>query len=339
VSKETGESFIHSGRRAPSLLQYAVERSRPMSAWEIEHTGDTQEPAVVRISRGHGGPYKVSLKIELKILESQFVLTYELRDGDPTVYLHLEGTWFQRGGQDAGTPVLRLAVPCTLENPVPLYEIPFGAIARDMGHGEEVPALRWAAIGGAIGGNPRGLLLLNDCKHGHAFVGDTLYLTLIRASFAPDPLPEIGRHEVHLGLRPLGAQPEVAAATRRARELEHPIRVVSTDAHEGDLPGCKSLLHWTSERSVLCAIKKAEDGEGLIIRAYNPSDREDEVRIALDAEGAGTIVSAVEVDLLERNVPDGRIKIEAGKAFATIAPRGIWSVRLGTQGAWGECAS
>jgi alpha-mannosidase len=328
TSRETGEAFVLCRDRAPSLLQYAVERSRPMSAWEVEHTGGTQEPQVVRMSRVLHGAYKASLRVELAIHESRFTLTYELRRSDPTVYLHVEGTWFQRGSEEAGTPVLRLAVPCALQNCVPLYEIPFGAVEREMKHGEEVPALRWAALRGMIGGKPRGLLLLNDSKHGHAFSKNTLTLTLIRASFAPDPLPEIGRHEVHLALRPLERAPEPSSETRHARELEHPIRVISTDAHEGALPPRGSLLGWRAGSAVLSAVKNAEEGEDLIVRAYNPSDGEDEVELRLGEITGCTIGSAAEVDLLERPEEGRSLGVDGGTVRARIPKHGIWSARL-----------
>ena len=77
---------------------------------------------------------------------------------------------------------------------------------------------------------------MNDCKHGHAFADGTLSVTLIRSSFEPDPLPEIGKHEVQLGLLPFAGRMSVREAVAAARRFDHAVRVVSTDAHPGNLP-------------------------------------------------------------------------------------------------------
>ncbi|MBT3275407.1 MAG: hypothetical protein HN368_19785, partial [Spirochaetales bacterium] len=306
-------------------------RTRSMNAWAIEHTGGDLPIEVKQISRRQRGPFKVSLDVKVRFHESEFTLTYEIRSNDPTVYLHITGTWFERGNETTGTPVLTLAVPTRLSSAVPSYEVPFGSIKRDMKHGEEVPALRWAALEGNIGGKPRGLLMMNDSKHGHSAVDNTIYLTLIRGSFDPDPLPEIGKHEIHVALRPLDAEVSSGDATRLAQAFDHPVRIISTDAHEGGLPSEANLIQWHAGASVLASVKKAEDGPDLIIRAYNPSDKIDNVELELNGKHTGTITEAKAVDLLERPTDVDSVTLESGTIRGTIAPRAIWSARIHVQ--------
>ena len=136
------------------------------------------------------------------------------------------------------------------------------------------------------------------------------------------------RHEVHLALRPLEDAPEAAAETRHAREMEHPIRVVSTDAHEGALPPRGTLLSWRAGAAVLSAVKKAEDGDGLVVRAYNPSDGEDAAELRLGEITGFAVRSAAETDLLERSDGSGPLDVNGGTVRARIPPHGIWSARL-----------
>jgi alpha-mannosidase len=215
-----------------ATLEYAVERPHRMTAWTIEQTGPVELPAVTAIRRRLTGPHRASIEVALRIHESTFTLTYELRAGDPKLYLHLTGVWFQRGTPETGVPTLRLAVPLALTDARGRYEIPFGAIDRTLNQGEEVPALQWAQVAGREGG----CLLLNDCKHGHSLTGSTLRLNLIRASYDPDILPEIGAHEVHLALQPLAGALPVAEAMHLGQEFNHPLRVIGTDAHPGTWP-------------------------------------------------------------------------------------------------------
>lgn len=331
TDKRSGRTLISADGTAPSLLRYAVERPRIMSAWEIEHTGPETEPVVRRIARGADGAYSCTVEVSARINQSDLVLTYELRHGDPNLYLHLKAMWVERGGPDVGTPCLRLTIPAALDSQVPVYEIPFGAVERHMEHGEEVPALRWAAVTGTVDNAPDGLLLATDSKHGYSHVGNRLSVTLIRSSFEPDPLPEIGEHRVELALRPLGGALDIPQATMAARLFDHPVRVVSTDAHDGRLPRRSGLITWEAASSVLNAVKTAEDSDALLVRAYNPSEQEDAVRFRVNRDLMGTIAEAVEVDLLERPVETGSTRVEDGALFAVIPRRGIWSAVITLQ--------
>ena len=81
------------------------------------------------------------------------------------------------------------------------YEIPFGSIRRDLFDGEEVLALRWADLSEADG---QGVTLVNSSKYGFSLEGDTLAMTLLRASIDPDPLPDLGEHVIEYALVPHG---------------------------------------------------------------------------------------------------------------------------------------
>ena len=202
------------------------------------------------------GPYKASIEVDLRIHESTFTLTYELRAGDPKLYLHFKGVWFQRGTRETGIPTLRFAFPLALTEAKGRYEIPFGAVDRSLNRGEEVPALQWAQVTGQSDGKPAGCLLLNDSKYGHALDGSTLRLTLIRSSYDPDILPEIGQHEVHVALQPLAAEMPVAEAIHIGNEFNHALRVIGTDIHKGELPMNGQFVEVAPDTVILSAIKK-----------------------------------------------------------------------------------
>ena len=105
------------------------------------------------------GSFKAAIAVKLRIHESNVTLTYELCAGDPQLHLRVDAEWFERGTPQTGVPVLRLALPLALTGARGLYEIPFGAIGRDLNAGQEVPALQWAQVTGeAAGAEPAGLL-------------------------------------------------------------------------------------------------------------------------------------------------------------------------------------
>jgi len=321
--KRSGVELIAAGASAPAL-EYAVERPHGMSAWSIENTGPAEAAKLVALRRMQSGPHKAIIEVDLRVQDSDLTLAYELRAGDPKLYIHLRGTWFQRGTPQTGVPVLRIAFPLALEGAQARYEIPFGAIDRDFNHMEEMPALRWAQVSGTAGGQAAGCVLVNDCKYGHSLQGSTLRLTLIRASYDPDILPEIGQHEVHLALAPFAGEMPVADAIRMGQDLSRALKVVGTDIHEGTLPATGQFLNVGSGPVIVSSVKKAEGESALLVRLFNPTDRKATAKIEPDL--LGQLVAAKEVDLLEREVNGQGLKSSASGVSVSVPARGIASV-------------
>ncbi|SPE60255.1 putative Alpha-mannosidase [Verrucomicrobia bacterium] len=325
LDKQSGHWLINS-QAGTATLEYAVEMPHNMSAWCVDHTGPAESPALMALRRTLLGPYKAAIELDLRIHDSSLTLTYELRAGDPKLYLHLKGVWLQRGARHTGIPTLRFAFPLALTHAQPRYEIPFGAIDRSLTRGEEVPALNWAQVTGQAGGKRVGCLLLNDSKYGHSLDGSTLRLTLIRSSYDPDPLPEIGQHEIHAALQPWAKEMTVSEAIHIGQEFNHAVRVIGTDIHKGPLPAAGRFVQVQPDTVVLSAIKKAEDSSGVVVRLFNPTERPLTARIGFDLRSFAKIEAAHEVDLLERPLPKSMAKLAGNSVRARIPARGITSV-------------
>ena len=219
------------------------------------------------------------------------------------------------------------------------YETPFASIRRATAHGEEVPALGWAAVAG----DSAGLALFNDSKHGHSFDRGLLSLTLIRSSYNPDPLPEIGDHSIRCALYAFEGEPDAVELTRRAGAFARPLTVVNTDAHEGSLPPAGAFLTVESDRAVVSCVKEAEPGAAygaragyganagasgaLVVRLYNPTGTAATAVIGASPEGPfGALASCRLVDLMERPVAGGEIPARGGRVTVAVPARGIVSV-------------
>jgi alpha-mannosidase len=199
-----------------------------------------------------------------------------------------------------------------------------------LNRGEEVPALQWAQVTGQSDGKPAGCLLLNDSKYGHALDGSTLRLTLIRSSYDPDILPEIGQHEIHVALQPLAAELPVTEAIHIGNEFNHALRVIGTDVHEGKLPMNGQFMEVSPDTVILSAIKKGEAGNGLVVRLFNPTEKKVTAKLKFDAKLLGEMTAAQELDLMERPLSESTAKVTGNAVQATVPARGIVSalVRL-----------
>lgn len=327
VDKRSGAMLISADRPAP-VLEYAVERLHDMTAWVIGNTGPVEYARVVSLKRKLAGPYKASMEARLKIHESDLTLTYELRAGDPQLYIHLEVAWFQRGSPEVGVPALRMVFPLALTEARGRYEIPFGAVDRALSGGEEVPALQWAQVTGRTPEGQAGCLLINDSKYGYSLAESTLHLTLIRSSYDPDPLPEIRNHEIHVALRPFGGDLPVAEAIRAGRDFNHAIRVIGTDVHDGPFPVWASLIRTLPASLILTSVKKAEGDDALVLTFFDPSGGGGMAAAGFDAQILGRPTGAVEVDLMERPVADSSAAYHEDTATVHVPPHGIASMKV-----------
>ncbi len=300
-----------------------------MSAWVIGDTMSRIRPLALRsLAVETSNPYVATLVAKARVRDSELTIRYSLKAGQPWLEVAVEATWLERGGPESGTPQLRMRFPTRLEGPKARYEIPFGSIVRELTKGEEVPALRYADAFGMVQGRPAGLLLLNDGKHGHSLEGSTLALTLLRSSYEPDPLPEIGSHSIRMALVPHGGALTVAEMTRLGAAFNHPLQVVAADLHPGRLAPAGSALASVSPADVVVgAVKRAEGDGSIVFRLLETAGKASTARLEL-ASLLGTPTAAEEIDLLERPVAKGTARLASGAVSVDVPAHGVASVRV-----------
>jgi alpha-mannosidase len=312
-----------------AVLELVVERPRDMSAWVIGDTMSRVRPLPLHsLAVETSNPYVATLVAKAKVRDSDLTLRYSLKASEPWLGVEVEANWLERGGPEVGTPQLRMRFPTRLEGAKARYEIPYGSIVRGLAQGEEVPALRFADAFGSLQGRPAGLLLLNDSKHGHSLEGATLALTLLRSSYEPDPLPEIGTHSMQMALVPHGGTLSVAEMTRLGVAFNHPLQVVATDVHSGRLAATGSALASVSPADVVVgAVKRAEADGSIVIRLLETAGKATTARLDL-APLLGTPTAAEEVDFLERRVAKGTARLAARSVSVDVPAHGVASVRV-----------
>jgi alpha-mannosidase len=236
--------------------------------------------------------------------------------------------------------MLRTSFPVAVQADEATYEIQFGHLRRpthrnttwDLAR-DEVAAHRWADLSQ----RDYGVALLNDCKYGHKIKDGVMDLNLLRsapysgprlvedADVAPgephDGYTDQCEHDLIYALLPHAGDHVAGNVTREAYGLNVPLRVVVTDAHAGTLPREASFLSVDAANIIVEAVKKAEDGDDLIVRLY-----ECEGRDALATVAFGFPVSAVSsVDLMEENPT--RLDIAADSVKVAFTPFAIETLR------------
>jgi len=325
VEKKSGLDLVDPADPA-ARLDFAYERPHAGSAWTLTDLGEPAGPKILSVRQTARGPYIGRVEVKWQINDSQFTTRYELRRGDANLYISLEGLWREWGDEQRGVPSLRMAFPLTLDKAVGRYEIPFGGLDRAEHNGMEVPALRWAQVRGKIGDAKGGALLLNDCKNGHSLTDNVLRIGLIRGTYDPDPMPEIGEHEIHLAIRPFAGAMSDAEANRLALAHCNELRVVGTDIHKGKLPLSMAPVTIAPKSVIVLGFKKAEDDHAVVIRLQECDGRKAVAKIKLDKAVFGTVRKAVAADIMERPLPGPALNCEDNTIRIPVEPRSIATV-------------
>ncbi len=192
--------------------------------------------------------------------------------------------------------MLKLRFPLALYNLQATYEIPYGSIQRPV-NGDEQPAQSWVDVTGGANDQRMGLSLLNDGKYSFDVDGNSLALTVLRSPIYAHHLPaqpqadtlysyiDQGVQHFHYTLLPHAGGWEQANTPRRAAELNQRAVALVTTCHPGPLTHQASYASVSAENVILSAIKRAEDNDDLIVRAYETCGTTAEAVIDLPAWG------------------------------------------------------
>ena len=332
VDKRTGYDFVPPGKRL-GVLQFITEAHNGMTAWEITQilrVEDLADGAETRV--GQAGPHRASLISSSKRNESTLTLTIALAAGTPRVDFQLNVNWLERGHEQVGVPALRVAFPVAVANGQATFEVPFGSVTRPL-DGLDVPALQWASLcGSGIGDKAPehvGVSLLNDSKYGYSVEDGEIRLALLRSSYDPDPLPELGAHTIRYSLVPHAGPCQQSLIVRAASEFNHPFTIAATDVHDGSLPTTHGFATLETPNVMLSGLKQAEDSDALIVRLYEIEGRKTEARLRLDPALAPPGSPAAETDLLEQPLPQNTARMDDDGLVVTIPPFGIATVKVG----------
>ncbi len=122
---------------------------------------------------------------------------------------------------------------------------------------------------------------------------------------------ELGRHAFAFAVFPHAGAP--AEALGEAHRFANPLVAQATGLHEGRLPVRGSFLDVSPPQMVVTAIKPPEDGEGLVVRLYNPSPTPTTAELSLWRPPAAAVLADLEERPL-RPMPSegGRVQVALG---------------------------
>jgi len=319
-----GKESIAAGACGNQLQTYK-DLPKDYDAWNIDPgtLDGTMTPidGVDSIALVDHGPVRATVRVARTWGKSKFVQEISLDADADSVEVGNDVDWHETH------VLLKAAFPLAASGPKATYEIPYGSIERTTLRTNswekaqfEVPAMRWADLGDAA----QGVSILNDSKYGYDAAGNVLRLTLLRSPIWPDPDADRGTQRFRYAIYPHAGGWKQAETVHRGYELNDRMVGEQVFAHTGKLPPSYSWGAVENPNVTLTAVKKMEDGNGLVFRMYEWAGTASEVKLHVPA-GA---TYAVESNLMEK--PEGaKLAVSGDLVSVPIKPFEILTVEVG----------
>lgn len=241
-----------------------------------------------RVYRTEEGPVRTTIRVESAYGASRLLQDFTIYPGKNAVDVKVSVDW--RECREA----LKLLFPVNVNFPEANYEIPYGVIGKE-GNGHEQPMQNWADVSGLTPGrgNISGVAIVNDGKYSAHVYTKEIGLTVLRSPifahhnpYVPDDSQtyryiDHGMQSFSYSIVPHQGTWEEAGVVQKGYELNQRPEVVIETTHAGKLPHEDSFLSVSCDNIVVSALKKAEDGNGYVLRAYECSKKPTDAIISL----------------------------------------------------------
>jgi len=286
--KESGREAL--ADRGNQIWAY-VDKPRNWDAWDVEesYVEQGEEIAAAEISVTETGPHRAAITIVRRFRGSEIRQTIRLWANSARIDFKTDIDWHER------RILLKARFPLAIRSDHATFECANGVIQRPTHRNTsweqakfEVAAHRFADLSE----HGYGVALLNDGKYGHHALGNELGLSLLRSPVYPDPLADEGRQSFTYALFPHKGDWLSGGVLAEAEDLNRPL--LSTPV-EGGVGTSWTAVGVSGIPLGLSGFKPAEDGNGMILRCYEPAGARGTAEVALPS---GWRIDG-EVDLLE----------------------------------------
>ncbi len=323
TDKRASRELVAFGMRKPSdymdtarpelglnVFQITDERPHAMTAWEIHEVHQEQSlisGATTRVLADT--PARCVLEVTHRVRKSSIVERITFYRDLPRIDFDADIDWNEVGSPTDGVPGLKVAFTANLPECEAWFETPFAAVRRNS-NGQEVPALRWADVGGPS----YGIAVLNDSKYGYDAMGGRLRLTLLRSAYDPDAISDAGRHSIRFALLPHPGDWRDAGVPAEALAFNQPLVVRYIPEDPDFLPDGPDYLGVQEfearlrnpQTAMISAVKPSEAGlNTAVVRIYETAGRPaHNVRLWVSKAVAAWTASIIEEPIASAEVKD-----------------------------------
>lgn len=215
------------------------------------------------------GDVRSTIRFTSKYENSTLIQTFSIYNGDDKIYTKAKLNWQEH------SKAVKFNFPVNTDKPTAISEIPFGHIIKNTDNLEETMQ-RWVDVSG----EGVGLSIINDGKYSVSFDQSNIGITALRSPVYAQHDPYIlkndeeyaymdqGISEFSYILKPHRGNFKEAGVINDAELLNQPLVSMFETFHKGTLPLENSYISIDKPNVIMSALKKALNGEDIVIRLY-----------------------------------------------------------------------
>ena len=270
--KQSKRCVAPEGEVLGKLLAYQ-DKPYHHDAWDIKVYYDRKVEEILDVSEAavvENGPVRAVVKIVRRFYDStinQFYIFYKTLDRIDVDYV---ADWKECD------ILLKADYPVDVNAMKATFDIQFGSYERSTHNNTlwdyaqfEVCGHKWADLSD----NSFGLSVLNDCKYGNTVKKGRIQPTLLRCATQPNWAQDREVHYFTYSLYPHAGNVSASDVVAHGYSLNLPLYCAAASANAGNLAGEYGLVSCCAPNVVIETVKKAEDSEDIILRAYESGNK------------------------------------------------------------------
>ncbi len=246
---------------------------------------------------------RAGYRITRKFLDSVICQSIYVYDNNPRIDFETYIDWKQEH------IVLKAAFPLNVHSDKAVYETQFGYVERPTHENTPWDAAKFEVCAhkyADISEDDYGVAVLNNCKYGYNAEGSTLKLTLLKCGTYPWKTADQQEHTFTYSLLPHSGNHKQGGVVEQAYALNRPL-VAAQACGDGSVADAFSLVKCDKKNVIIETIKKAEDSDAIVIRAYDAYNRRGNVNFTFGFDiKKAYLCDLMENKLSELDISDGR---------------------------------
>lgn len=301
-----------------------ISHDKPVheSAWNLENDymmNMTELKSAESVTVLESSPVKGVIEVVRKYNKSVITQKIILKAESRVLEFNTEVDWHER------EKVLKAEFPVNIRARYSTFEIAHGALQRPTYANNsyekamfECCAHKWTDLSEG----DYGVSLLNDCKYGYDIHDNVMRITLMRGPICPDPKGDLGKNSFIYSIYPHKGSWQDAGTVNEAFKLNIPLKAFTVENGEGESLQ-NAFFSLDSQNVIIDAVKKAQDGNGVIIRVYESEGKHTTASLSTPFNNAG---SALECNMMEQD--EAAIDISCGAITFGIGPFEVKTFRI-----------